>query len=139
MIQYHGSRFVGWTNDFILAGLARQGIVRVRVSGATASEAARISLGARIREVEEAPDGAIPVLQDGAAAKLVELLPNCGVAARSRLGAMEHSSTSNVQVVPCCSTTDRRLWERAFTIGSGGRPLAGNGIHAVCLQRYSER
>jgi glucose/arabinose dehydrogenase len=75
MIQYRGTRFVGWTNDFILAGLVQQGIVRVRVSGSTASEAARISLGARIREVEEAPNGAIWVLQDGAGAKLIELLP----------------------------------------------------------------
>ena len=75
MIQYHGSRFVGWTGDFILAGLVEQGIVRVRVSGATAVEAARISLGARTREVEEAPDGSIWVLQDGSSAKLIELLP----------------------------------------------------------------
>lgn len=75
MIQYRGTRFVGWTNDFILAGLVQQGIVRVRVTGNSASEAARLSLGARIREVEEAPDGAIWVLQDGASAKLVELTP----------------------------------------------------------------
>lgn len=75
MIQYHGTRFSGWTNDFILAGLAQQGIVRVRVNGSTASEAARISLGARIREVEEASDGAIWILQDGAGGKLIELTP----------------------------------------------------------------
>lgn len=75
MIQYHGSRFTGWSGDFILAGLVQQGIVRVRVTGSTATEAARISLGARIREVEEAPDGSIWVLQDGASAKLVQLLP----------------------------------------------------------------
>jgi glucose/arabinose dehydrogenase len=75
MIQYHGSRFVGWTGDFILGGLVQQGIVRVRVSGGAAAEAARIPLGARIREVEEAPDGTIWVLQDGASAKLIELQP----------------------------------------------------------------
>lgn len=75
MIQYRGTRFVGWTGDFILAGLVQQGIVRVRVTGATAAEAARIGLGARIREVEEAPDGSIWVLQDGAGGKLVELTP----------------------------------------------------------------
>lgn len=75
MIQYRGTRFSGWTGDFILAGLAQQGIVRVRVTSSGASEAARLSLGARIREVEEAPDGAIWVLQDGSAGKLVELLP----------------------------------------------------------------
>lgn len=75
MIQYHGTRLVGWTGDFILAGLVQQGIVRVRVSGSTASEAARIPLGARTREVEEAPDGSIWVLQDGSGAKLIQLLP----------------------------------------------------------------
>jgi glucose/arabinose dehydrogenase len=75
MIQYRGSRFVGWTGDFILAGLVQQGIVRVRVTGNTAAEAARIGLGARIREVEEAPDGSIWVLQDGGGGKLIELTP----------------------------------------------------------------
>jgi glucose/arabinose dehydrogenase len=75
MIQYHGTRFAGWTGDFILAGLVQQGIVRVRVAGVTAAEVARISLGARIREIDEAPDGAIWVLQDGGGARLVELAP----------------------------------------------------------------
>jgi glucose/arabinose dehydrogenase len=75
MIQYHGSKFVGWTGDFVLAGLVQQGIVRLRVNGGTAAEVARISLGARIREVEEAADGSIWVLQDGSTAKLVQLLP----------------------------------------------------------------
>jgi glucose/arabinose dehydrogenase len=76
MIQYHGTRFAGWGGDFILAGLVQQGIVRVRVTGTSAAEAARISLGARTREVEEAPDGSIWVLQDGSSAKLIELTPN---------------------------------------------------------------
>jgi len=75
MIQYRGTRFSGWTGDFLLAGLSQQGLVRVRVSGSTATEAARLSLGARIREVEEAPDGSIWVLQDGAGGRLVQLLP----------------------------------------------------------------
>ena len=75
MIQYRGSRFVGWTGDYILAGLVQQGIVRVRVTGDTATEAARLGLGARIREVKEAPDGSIWVLQDGNGGKLIELTP----------------------------------------------------------------
>lgn len=75
MIQYRGNRFAGWTDDFILAGLVQQGLVRVRVTGDTAREVARISLGARIREVEEGPDGRIWVLQDGGSANLIELTP----------------------------------------------------------------
>jgi len=75
MIQYRGSAFSGWTGDFILAGLASQGLVRVRVEGAGATEVARIGLGARIREVEEGPDGAIWVLRDGDGGALVKLTP----------------------------------------------------------------
>lgn len=76
MIQYKGTRFAGWTDDFILAGLVQQGLVRVRVNDNRAREVGRIALGARIREVEEAPDGSLWVLQDGSPANLIELLPS---------------------------------------------------------------
>ena len=75
MIQYTGARFSGWSGDFILAGLAQQGLVRVRVTGSTATEVARLSLGARIREVEQGSDGAIWVLEDGDAGRLIRLDP----------------------------------------------------------------
>lgn len=75
MIQYTGSLYIGWSGDFVLGGLVSQGLVRVRVSGSTATEVARISLGARIREVEQGPDGAIWVLEDGPTARLLRLTP----------------------------------------------------------------
>lgn len=75
MIQYTGVRFVDWNGDFVLAGLVSQGLVQVRVSGVTAAEVRRISLGQRIREVEQGPDGAIWVLEDGAAGRLRKLEP----------------------------------------------------------------
>jgi len=75
MIQYTGTRFGGWNGDFVLAGLVSQGLVRVRVSGTTASEAARVALGSRIREVEQGPDGAIWVLEDGETGRLRKLVP----------------------------------------------------------------
>jgi len=53
----------------------QQGIIRVRVTGSTAAEAARVSLGTRIRGVEEGPDGSIWVLGNGAGGKLVRLRP----------------------------------------------------------------
>ncbi|WP_326524948.1 PQQ-dependent sugar dehydrogenase [Sphingomonas sp.] len=77
MIQYTGTRFVGWNGDFVLAGLVSQGLVRVRVTGSTAAEVGRIALGARIREVEQGPDGAIWVLEDAATgARLRKLAPS---------------------------------------------------------------
>ncbi|WP_298089872.1 PQQ-dependent sugar dehydrogenase [uncultured Sphingomonas sp.] len=75
MIQYTGTRFAGWTNDFVLAGLVSQGLVRVRVTGTTASEVGRLALDARIREVEQGPDGTLWVLEDGARGRLVQLTP----------------------------------------------------------------
>lgn len=75
MIQYTGSLFIGWSGDFVLGGLVSQGLVRVRVTGSTATEVARIPLGARIREVEQGPDGSIYVLEDGATARLLRLTP----------------------------------------------------------------
>jgi glucose/arabinose dehydrogenase len=75
MIQYRGSAFAGWTDDFLLAGLAQQGIVRVRVSGTQAREVARIPLGYRTREVEEGSGGSLWVLRDGSNGALVQLTP----------------------------------------------------------------
>ena len=75
MIQVRGTLFSGWTGDYLLAGLVQQGLVRVRVTGNTAAEAARLGLGARIREVEEGPDGSLWVLQDGSGGRLVRLRP----------------------------------------------------------------
>lgn len=75
MIQYTGTRFIGWGDDFVLAGLVSQGLVRVRVTGSSATEMARIPLGARIREVEQGPDGNIWVLEDGGMGRLIRLDP----------------------------------------------------------------
>lgn len=75
MIQYTGSRFIGWSGDFVLAGLVSQGLVRVRLNGSSTSEVGRISLGTRIREIEQGPDGAIWILEDGSAGRLVRLDP----------------------------------------------------------------
>ncbi len=75
MIQYRGTRFVGWDGDFVLGGLQSGGLVRVRVTGSTAAEVGRIALGARIREVEQGPDGAIWILEDGNGGRLARLDP----------------------------------------------------------------
>jgi glucose/arabinose dehydrogenase len=75
MIQYTGSRFVGWNGDFVLAGLGSRGLVRVRFDGNTATEVGRVDLGARIREVEQGPDGYIWVLEDGPSGRLLRLDP----------------------------------------------------------------
>jgi glucose/arabinose dehydrogenase len=75
LIFYSGNLFVGWQGQAIIGGLVSQGIVRVRIDGETGSEVQRIGLGARIREVEQGPDGAIWVLEDAPTGRLVKLTP----------------------------------------------------------------
>lgn len=64
-IIYSGSQFPDWRGDGFIGGLSSESLVRVEFDGEKAREAQRFSMGARIREVEQGPDGAIWVLQDG--------------------------------------------------------------------------
>ncbi len=75
LMFYTGNLFRGWKGHAICAGLSIGGLVRVATSGEGAREVERIPLGNRIREVEQGPDGAIYVLEDGARARLRKLVP----------------------------------------------------------------
>jgi glucose/arabinose dehydrogenase len=61
---YGGELFEDWRGDAFAAGLSSAAIVHIRFDGDGASEAARYDMGARIRAIEEAPDGSIWVLED---------------------------------------------------------------------------
>lgn len=75
MIFYTGSAFPQWQGQALIAGLGSGGIVRVKIEGEKATELERIDLGNRIREIEQAPDGTLYVLEDGEGAKLRHLVP----------------------------------------------------------------
>jgi glucose/arabinose dehydrogenase len=66
LIFYTGSEFPAWRGNALIAGLSANALVRVEVAGQQAREVERLALGQRIREVEQGPDGAIWVLEDGA-------------------------------------------------------------------------
>lgn len=76
MIFYTGDMFSEWQNDMLIGGLSSQGIVRVRINGKEAKEVERISLGARIRDVKQAPDGSVYVLTDQGNGKILRLSTN---------------------------------------------------------------
>ena len=75
MIIYSGSVFPQFAGNMFLGGLASQALIRVTLTGKTASETVRYAMGARIREVEQGPDGAIWVLEDGSTGRLLRLTP----------------------------------------------------------------
>jgi glucose/arabinose dehydrogenase len=64
LVFYDGSEFPGWQGSALVGGLSSRGLVRLEFVGDTAREVQRVPLGARIREVEQGPDGALWVLED---------------------------------------------------------------------------
>ena len=74
-IIYSGSQFPYFKGDGFIGGLASQALIRIKFNGNTAREIQRYPMGRRIREVEQGPDGAIWVLEDGSGARLLKLMP----------------------------------------------------------------
>ncbi|XID75039.1 PQQ-dependent sugar dehydrogenase [Alkanindiges sp. WGS2144] len=76
LIFYTGSQFPAWENNALVGGLSSQALIRLEFDGNRAREAERFDMGARIREVEQGPNGAVWVLEDGPNANLLQLVPN---------------------------------------------------------------
>lgn len=64
LMVYRGDLFRDWRGNALAAGLSSRAIVRIELDGDAAREVERYDMGARIRSLEEAPDGAIWVLED---------------------------------------------------------------------------
>ena len=64
LMFYGGDLFEDWRGDAFAAGLSSRAIVRIRFDGDNAAELERYDMGARIRSIEEAPDGSVWVLED---------------------------------------------------------------------------
>ncbi|KQS04942.1 hypothetical protein ASG11_12350 [Sphingomonas sp. Leaf357] len=75
MIFYTGGFFPTLKSNAILGGLQAKGLVIVKVAGLTAAEVDRLPLNARIRDVRQAPDGSIWVLEDAPTGRLLRLTP----------------------------------------------------------------
>lgn len=78
MIFYTGPAFPAWRGQALIGGMSARGLIRVEINGDTAREVERYDMGARIREVEQAPDGSIYLLEDearGSQGRLLKLTP----------------------------------------------------------------
>ncbi|MDY8108749.1 PQQ-dependent sugar dehydrogenase [Fulvimarina sp. 2208YS6-2-32] len=75
LIIYDGETFADWQGDAFLGALSGRALVHVDIEGESASEAERFSWDKRVREVEQGPDGAIWVLEDGNGGRLIKLTP----------------------------------------------------------------
>ncbi len=76
LIFYTGDKFPAWQDSAFIGGLRSEALIRVSFDGESAKEAERFEMGARIREVEQGPDGNIWILEDGEGAKLYKITPS---------------------------------------------------------------
>jgi glucose/arabinose dehydrogenase len=74
-VIYSGSQFPQWRGNGFIGGLSSESLVRIEFDGETAREAERFAMGKRIREVEQGPDGALWLLEDGSDGRLLKLTP----------------------------------------------------------------
>jgi glucose/arabinose dehydrogenase len=73
---YDGRLFSAWQGNALIGGLSSKALVRVEIQpDGAAAEAERYTWGKRVREVEEAPDGSVYVLEDEDGARLLRLTP----------------------------------------------------------------
>lgn len=80
LMIYSGAMFPAWRGDAFIGALSGEALIRVDLDGTNARKADQWAMGARIREVEQAPDGAIWLLEDqqrrgGSGGRLLRLTP----------------------------------------------------------------
>ncbi|MGN6657034.1 MAG: PQQ-dependent sugar dehydrogenase [Rhodanobacter sp.] len=73
---YKGSMFPQWNGSALSSGLASQAIIRVTFDGKGGATAAqRWDVGMRVRDIEEAPDGSLWMVEDASPGGLYRLTP----------------------------------------------------------------
>ncbi|MEX0966059.1 MAG: PQQ-dependent sugar dehydrogenase [Bacteroidia bacterium] len=70
---YTGDIFPEWQGKMLIGGLSSKALVVVTVNGEQAKESDRLDLGARIRNVKQAPDGSVYLLTDQNNGKILRL------------------------------------------------------------------
>jgi aldose sugar dehydrogenase len=75
LAYYNGDMFPDWKGSLFIGGLSSEAVIRVKVNGKAAAKADQWQMGNRIREIEQGPDGALWVMEDGDNARLMKLTP----------------------------------------------------------------
>ncbi|KQT32029.1 dehydrogenase [Sphingomonas sp. Leaf412] len=78
LMIYSGDLFPQWKGDAFIGGLSSKALVRVDLNGTAAAKGDQWDMGQRIRDVAQAPDGAIWIIEDGAQGsqgRLLKLTP----------------------------------------------------------------
>ncbi len=75
LLIYKGDLFPQWKGDAFISALSGEALIRVDLDGENATKADQWPMEARIRSVEQGPDGALWLLEDGENGRLLKLTP----------------------------------------------------------------
>lgn len=75
LMIYSGTLFPSWSGDAFIGALGGAALIRVDLDGEAARKADEWPMEMRIREVEQGPDGAIWLLEDGEDGRLLKMTP----------------------------------------------------------------
>lgn len=78
MTFYTGTMFPSWRGNLLIGGLTAGAIVRLTLDGQRVTSEERIRMGARIRDVQQGPDGAVYALTDKVDGGILKLTPAKG-------------------------------------------------------------
>ena len=73
LLIYSGDKYAAWKGDALIPALSGEALIRVDLNGDTATKADQWPMDARIRAVDEGPDGSVYLIED--AGRLVRLDP----------------------------------------------------------------
>jgi glucose/arabinose dehydrogenase len=76
LIFYSGSRFGAWRGNMLAGGLSSMALLRIVLLNNKVAAVEKIEMGKRIRDVLQAPDGALLLLVDGDSGELLRLTPS---------------------------------------------------------------
>jgi glucose/arabinose dehydrogenase len=76
LIFYTGDKIKDWKGKALLGGLSSEALIVATIDGNKVTGAETINMGKRIRDVAQAPDGAVLLLTDGDDAELLRLAPS---------------------------------------------------------------
>ena len=73
---YRGGMFPAWRGSALVTGLAGQSLTRIAFDGHGGATPAELwKMGARLRDVAVAPDGAVWLIEDAEQGRLLRLTP----------------------------------------------------------------
>jgi glucose/arabinose dehydrogenase len=75
LLIYSGNLFPQWKGDALIGALSGQALIRADIDGDKARKADQWDMGARIRAVDQGPNGEVYLLEDGSGGRLLRLTP----------------------------------------------------------------